>query len=535
MDDTSRFENADRAVKAIGELRERIQAAMLPVNTNNCIRDIILSSFTGGQAYVNNHIPAVAQSAAARPEEPTSLFVQDNEGSEYEEPDGDYDDDGGEEVDIDCDVDTLVTWLNSLAPQIVSIVPLLTLLFVFTNILQKALHAPPEPGFPTPCPKLAIEPQSHQYRALGLIERSRDIPPKAMFIADPPGLGKTLPAMMAIVKSIPTAHRRSPSELRHAVVHRVSEVFPTGWLSLWLIRISVLEAEYLQEAIRVLVLRDPTITAVSMMNYDGIIVSYNLVMSRYRKTIKFLEQVVQANEHGAMPIRPNTSLFSEIFHNFSDEKSQYLVLDEANAVKNESSLTFEAVAELCQQCEVCVMLSGSPIDNAWPDVYAALQMVENHDIRSKQALMRLIGTKDDKLPGAWKPPTGRRCLRLIQLLNSYMMRRPETVVNLPPLIQKAVYFKLTWEEEGLPNEKFATYQTAMRIAASERKKDPPYKSLIHALQYACHPKLVELMEFISIQNGDKVIPTEDEEEVFHNADDIIKWNNWRQDLRETGQ
>lgn len=207
MDDTSRFENVDRAVKAIGELRERIQAAMLPVNTNNGIRDIILSSFTGGQAYVNNHIPAVAQPEAARPEEPTSLFIQDNEGSEYEEPDGDYDDDGGEEVDIDCDVDTLVTWLNSLAPQIVSIVPLLTPLFVFTNILQKVLHAPPEPGFPTPCPKLTIEPQSHQYRALGLIERSRDIPTKAMFIADPPGLGKTLPAMMAIVKSIPTARR----------------------------------------------------------------------------------------------------------------------------------------------------------------------------------------------------------------------------------------------------------------------------------------------------------------------------------------
>lgn len=75
----------------------------------------------------------------------------------------------------------------------------------------------------------------------------------------------------------------------------------------------------------------------------------------------------------------------------------------------------------------------------------------------------------------------------------------------------------------------------MRIAASERKKDPPYKSLIHVLQYACHPKLVELMEFISIQNGDKFIPTEDKEEVLHNADDIIKWNNWRQDLRETGQ
>ena len=75
-----------------------------------------------------------------------------------------------------------------------------------------------------------------------------------------------------------------------------------------------------------MVLRDPTITAVAMTNYDVVIVSYNYVMSRYRKRTRFLDQVAQANEHGVvtMPVRPNTSLFSEILHNFSDEKSQYL-------------------------------------------------------------------------------------------------------------------------------------------------------------------------------------------------------------------
>ena len=102
-----------------------------PVNTNNGIRDIILSSFTGGPAYVNSHVPPAAQLEAPRADEPTSLFVQDDEGSEY--------DPEGEEINIDSDVDTLVTWLNSLAPQVVSIVSLLTPLFVFTNVFQGTL------------------------------------------------------------------------------------------------------------------------------------------------------------------------------------------------------------------------------------------------------------------------------------------------------------------------------------------------------------------------------------------------------------
>ena len=101
------------------------------MNTNKDIPDIILSSFTGGPAYVNSHVPPAAQLEAPRADEPTSLFVQDDEGSEY--------DPEGEEINIDSDVDTLVTWLNSLAPQVVSIVSLLTPLFVFTNVFQGTL------------------------------------------------------------------------------------------------------------------------------------------------------------------------------------------------------------------------------------------------------------------------------------------------------------------------------------------------------------------------------------------------------------
>ena len=115
-----------------------------------------------------------------------------------------------------------------------------------------------------------------------------------------------------------------------------------------------------------------------------------------------------------------------------------------------------------------------------------------------------------------------------------MLRRPETIVTLPPLVEEEVYFSLNADEEGQSNEKFETYKTAMRIAASERKKDPPYKSLIHALQLACHPKLVELMQFISFQDVSRKRPSDYEEDVLYEAEDIARWSAWRQNLRDTG-
>jgi SNF2 family DNA or RNA helicase len=71
------------------------------------------------------------------------------------------------------------------------------------------MNQPLEAGQPTTCPHLLITPQEHQYSALAKIEFSKDGDLEGMVLADPPGLGKTLPAMMAVVKAIPTATRPS--------------------------------------------------------------------------------------------------------------------------------------------------------------------------------------------------------------------------------------------------------------------------------------------------------------------------------------
>lgn len=64
-------------------------------------------------------------------------------------------------------------------------------------------------NFPSPCPNLAIEPKQYQYHALGMIERAGASKSKTLLLGDPPGIGKTLPAMMAIVKAMLEAQRFS--------------------------------------------------------------------------------------------------------------------------------------------------------------------------------------------------------------------------------------------------------------------------------------------------------------------------------------
>lgn len=78
-----------------------------------------------------------------------------------------------------------------------------------TDTLQIKFHGPFESGFPGSCPGLAREPTDQQYRALATIEWAAQSDEKSICIADPPGLGKQLPAMMAAVKAAESADQFS--------------------------------------------------------------------------------------------------------------------------------------------------------------------------------------------------------------------------------------------------------------------------------------------------------------------------------------
>lgn len=178
--------------------------------------------------------------------------------------------------------------------------------------------------------------------------------------------------------------------------------------------------------------RDPTIPPTTLLNYGVIITSYAFVMSQCRKTLKFVHSVDDVKKKcGLIPERPDVSIFSEIFYWHDGVKSPYLILDDVNAVKNARSLPFEAVFELR-----CLMLPGSPIDNTCrircalhhevypatpysvgilvrrkllavdcpavsfqPDVFAFLQFLQGHPIRSKKKMLHLLSTPNRNTKG----------------------------------------------------------------------------------------------------------------------------------------
>lgn len=149
-------------------------------------------------------------------------------------------------------------------------------------------------------------------------------------------------------------------------------------------------------------------------------------------------------------------------------------------------------------------------------------------------MMRLVAKRSDNNPKRYQYPSGFGFAKLIQILNHFVIRRPESTIDLPPLTKTVVRFKLNEEEEEESNECFRKYQAAIQIASSERPKDQDpgtaFKSLTHALQHACHPQLVDLMQFVRSEGQGK--KTDEEDDVLHNPATIAHWIKWRDNLKE---
>ena len=100
------------------------------------------------------------------------------------------------------DQDAFVQYLNGLHPQIVRLSPTerrLTLASLTISI-QVAKHLPQATG-PIPGLREEVQPYPHQQHATSFCLHALESKFKGVIIADPPGLGKTLPALMAIAAS----------------------------------------------------------------------------------------------------------------------------------------------------------------------------------------------------------------------------------------------------------------------------------------------------------------------------------------------
>ncbi|RDL39911.1 uncharacterized protein BP5553_04251 [Venustampulla echinocandica] len=469
-------------------------------------KEAILNAHVAGDGFIDKSVESEDEDMddAEQTDSEPSLFVGDGEtgGAAI---DGDS---GGEDVEIEDPEDTDITecdeimqWLKGLGDHI------------------NGLHQTPTAGRPTPCPHLAIEPKAYQYAALAKIEYNSQSPLQGLLLGDPPGLGKTLPAMMAVVKAMSTAKRFS-------IV-----VVPASCVAQW----SGEFAKFFQpDTVRVLVLRDPNISPLELTKYDVVLVSYAFVMSQYRKLCDYYHAVNKYKSNGGGGgkdlERPSLSIFSDIFSDQEGVKSPYLVLDEATAVKNSESMTFAAINELRGMAHACLMLSGSPMDNTWMDSYSYAQLLKGHDIRSKSVMRALFASKAAN--GRLTAPRGVTFLRFIQLLNSFIVRRPEDSIELPPLTEEVFKFSLNVDEESISNYNYKKHRGIQGMNSKDavrlggKKALQPWGYLTRALQHAMHPALVLIMHLMKPATRNDQAAAD---QLFEKKE-IEEWTAWRETL-----
>jgi hypothetical protein len=97
---------------------------------------------------------------------------------------------------------------------------------------QKEFHTTNEEDYDLSTASLVQQLLPHQKRAVQFIERAANSTAKAVLIGDPPGLGKTLPAMIAIPSSVQRETRKifgcSDTSQLHRMLHRSSVSVGSG-------------------------------------------------------------------------------------------------------------------------------------------------------------------------------------------------------------------------------------------------------------------------------------------------------------------
>jgi SNF2 family DNA or RNA helicase len=299
---------------------------------------------------------------------------------------------------------------------------------------------------------------------------------------------------------------------------------------------AVLDTDQNQGTVRVLALRDPTTPPTTLMNFDVVIVSYQFMVSDHQKAPNYLAAVANLNKTGlgTRPDRPNIALYSEIYHLQDNDQSQFIIFDEPAAFKSLHGKTFAAAMALRRQCDTCVMLTGSPVDNTWQDIFTSLQFVEGHSMHSKLEFLRLVADPNPNCAGQFNEPSGVKYAMLIQTMDHFIVRRPESTNGLPALRKDVVQFRLTDEEATESDNMYMRYRssggqsTTGQGQGNARKRGKSMKHLTQALQYAYHPNLLELMEFIRF---DTSRDDEENNDTLYDPAEISYWSKWRENLK----
>jgi len=172
---------------------------------------------------------------------------------------------------------------------------------------------------------------------------------------------------------------------------------------------------------------------------------------------------------------------------FKDVEFDYLVLDEAQSIKNASTDSAKAVRLLRGRHRLA--LSGTPVENHLGELWSLFEFL-NPGMLGAASVFKLTGA------GARNPSPETRSL-LAAALRPFILRRTKDQVarELPAKSEQTIYCELEGPQRKIYNELRAHYRASLLGAVAAKglakSKIQVLEALLRLRQAACHPGLLD--------------------------------------------
>ncbi|KAI7923635.1 global transactivator [Pyricularia oryzae] len=388
-----------------------------------------------------------------------------------------------------------------------------------------------------------IEPFEHQKvaAAFAVDTLSSDSIFQGGLIADPPGLGKTLSALMAVSET------RSPGAGPCVVVA------PRSCCDQWMRE----GKRFFGDHLKMIMLTGEPLSPLQLHKYDVIVTAYSTIVAEARQYKKYINALkgYKGRRGERPPKRPVLTLTSEVLEQEGAKRfGRMLILDEAHTIKNTRTISFNAIARFRERFEACLMLTATPLHNTWVDVFALACLLRGHDIRSLTDFRSVFTDPSDKRTRKTaRVPQGHHMDRIVRFMDAFTLRRPISVIHykLTPFELEVISIRLSPEDLRNSDEEFNKFKTAMGAKNSgngqadassanttatiptRNAKGVGLDNLIRAVQHASHPMLIE------VNDQDQQVSAETKEDEVVDLDDenqrhVDEWfsrlsvdKNWR--------
>jgi superfamily II DNA or RNA helicase len=176
------------------------------------------------------------------------------------------------------------------------------------------------------------------------------------------------------------------------------------------------------------------------------------------------------------------TLRRDVLH-FKDQRFDYCILDEAQAIKNSSTLSAKAARLL--RAEHRLAMSGTPVENHLGELWSLFEFLNPGMLGTSTLFGRTTRNPDE--------PT-REVLR--RALRPFILRRTKEQVarELPQRMEQTIYCDLEPQERRLYDELRDYYRARLLKSGADdmsRLKFQALEALLRLRQAACHPGLID--------------------------------------------